>query len=134
MATAFPALNNVATAKFAENYVEGIMVCGINWGGDPSGNMTPEEPSFFSDKDVNDYPYRNRLLRWFQLWGHSLETVRGRDGAFERSIIQTNWLSDQRRTMHGQDTYETCVSNRDNFFLHLRALRPRLVFFFAAPR
>ena len=120
---------NLATAIFDENKNGGIMICGINWGGDPSDKPNPEKPSFFSDATVNNYPYRNRLLRWFQLWGQPLQTARGEDGPFERSIVQTNWLPDQERTMHGQDIFRKCIEQKDNFFAHVRALRPRVILF-----
>lgn len=125
----WPAALNIATALFAENQTGGLMVCGLNWGGDPLAAPDGEAPSFFSDEAVNNFPYRNRLARWFDLWGFTLEKNRGREGAFERSIVQTNWLPDQQRTMHGQNVRALCVSNSENFFTHLRELQPRVILF-----
>lgn len=120
---------NIATDCFDENRTGGIMICGINWGGDPNGEPLHEPASFFSDKSVNNYPYRNRLLDWFGLWGFPLETQRGKEGAFERSLVQTNWLPDQVKTMHGKSIFDACVTTTDNFFRHLQALRPRVILF-----
>lgn len=128
MATVFSDLN-VMTACFDENRAGGIMVCGINWGGDPNGEPSHESASFFSDEAVNNYPYRNRLLKWFNLWGEPLETKRGKEGAFERSIVQTNWLSDQTPTMHGRSIVEACVAKKSDFLFHLQTLRPRIILF-----
>lgn len=126
MSHAFSNLN-VPTAPYLENQAGGIMVCGINWGGEPSS--VAEEPSFFSDATVGDDRFRNRLLSWFELWGYPLATERGHEGAFERSIVRTNWLRDQQRSMRGKEIVAACIAGKDNFFRHLRALRPRVVFF-----
>jgi hypothetical protein len=103
------------------------MICGINWGGEPTTEESPEEASFFSDVRVNNYPYRNRLLRWFNSWGHPLEENAGMEGAFERSIIQTNWMPNQARTMKGRNIWNECISERQNFIKHIDVLKPRLL-------
>ena len=120
---------NLATKEFEENRRHGLMICGINWGGDPSNESAPEEQSFFSDKTVNNYPYRNRLLRWFNFWGDPLQIDRGREGWLERSIAQTNWLPDQDVSMRNRNTFEECLRLRTNFLFHVESLRPRLILF-----
>ena len=120
---------NIATASFSENRKAGLMICGINWGGsadNPSGN---EPASFFSDVRYNNYPYRNRLLKWFELLGHPLECTEEKAGPFERSIVQTNWLSSQSPNMHGKSLYTECVHEWGNFAFHVETLQPKLVVF-----
>ena len=118
---------NVETGWFDENKDSGIMICGINWGGDPSKTYPGQRPSFFSDKEVSNYSYRNRLSRWFELWGHPLEIESGREGPFERSITQTNWLLDRDATMKKRDTFSECKEQHNNFLFHVRVLNPRLI-------
>lgn len=118
---------NTVTATFDENRTGGLLICGINWGGNPAEASVVEERSFFSDRSVNDYPYRNRLVRWFAMWGHPLEQIRGREGSFERSIVQTNWLPDQDRSMRARNMLQECIAERENFFFHIDALLPRVL-------
>ena len=120
---------NVVTKLFDENEKAGLMICGINWGGSPDSASDNETASFFSDVSCNKYPYRNKLLKWFELLGHPLETKKETVGRFERSIIQTNWLSSQSPNMHGQSLHSECVSDWDNFEFHIKELQPRLVLF-----
>lgn len=123
---------NVATAWFDENIRNGLMICGINWGGDASGDAPRHAPSFFSDHAANRFPYRNRILTWFSLFGHPLQTVAGREGGFERSIVQTNWLDTQSPNMQGKALHHEFVGNWENMAHHLDALRPRLILFLSA--
>lgn len=120
---------DLATAIFPENQRGGFLICGINWGGSPSKEDQAEIPSFFSDSNINNYPFRNRIRRWFELWGHPLETCRGREGAFERSIAHMNWLSDQSRSMRKRDAKNECVVQRDRFFSYAEELNPRVIMF-----
>src|SRR5205823_4701408 len=108
-----------ATKLFDENQRAGLMICGINWGSDPDGPQSTEEVSFFSDHHVNDYVYRNRIVRWFALWGHPLEVTPEKAGPFERSIVQTNWWPDQSRTTGTTSVYDRCVREWANIEQHL---------------
>lgn len=118
---------NIATELFPEGEKGGLLLCGVNWGGSPSEAGRDEPASFFSDRNVNNYPYRNRLVRWFSYWGHPLEQIKGREGPFERSIVQTNWLYGQSENMRGKDIASECSASPDAFFLHLDQLQPKLV-------
>jgi hypothetical protein len=120
---------NVATKTYAENQQHGLMICGINWGGDPANSSSVDPPSFFSNEAVNRYPYRGRLLSWFSLFGHPLITKEGHEGAFERSIVQTNWLDSQSPNMDNKSLYTECLSQWENLEFHIRTLEPLLIIF-----
>jgi hypothetical protein len=124
---------NLATALYPENSSDGLAICGMNWGGDPDPDFQWTRDvvgdSFFSDPRSNDYPYQRRLLRWFERLGHPLATTEDRAGAFERSIIQTNWIPNQSPNMRGSDLGGECVRNLGNFEFHMERLRPKLLLF-----
>lgn len=126
---------NTTTASFTENREGGLMICGINWGGsedetpNDGDNLKKERKSFFSDADVNNWPYRNRLLRWFELFGHPLRTTEDLSNQFERSIIQTNWLSSQSKNMAGKSIRAECISEWDNFAWHVQTIKPKIIVF-----
>jgi hypothetical protein len=122
-------LPNVPTKICSENKQNGLMICGINWGGAESESSEHEEQSFFSDIKVNDYLYLNRLCTWFELFGHPLQKTLEKAGAFERSIIQTNWLTSQSRNMNGKSLYEECVIELNNFEYHINEFKPKLIIF-----
>lgn len=103
------------------------MVCGINWGGDPGQMQVALPQSFFSDVRVNSDRYVERLVRWFCLWGHPL--ARHNAGAFERSIIQTNWLTDKTVSVRGRHLRDECMKGWADFYLRLKTHRPSLLFF-----
>jgi hypothetical protein len=86
--------------------------------------------SFFSDGAVNDYPFRNRIASWFSLWGYELSRNNETAGAFERSIVQTNWLQTCSNNMNGINTAQACIADNESFFQTCEALKPRLIFFF----
>jgi hypothetical protein len=124
---------NLATGLFPENRTDGLMICGINWGGaDDSDYQWTHDvvgDSFFSDARFNNFPYRNRLVKWFELLGHPLEVSEDRAGAFERSVVQTNWLRNQSPNMAGKSVFSECVREWGNFEFHASTLKPRLVMF-----
>lgn len=118
---------NTATEWYTENRRNGLMICGINWGGNESDDAQDNSTSFFSDGTVNRYPYRDRLVTWFSLFGHPLESVAGKESAFERSIVQTNWLRSQSPNMRGKSLYHECIRDSKNMVEHLSVLQPRLI-------
>ena len=126
---------NTTTASFTENREGGLMICGINWGGseeetpNDGDTLKKEKKSFFSDADVNNWPYRNRLLTWFELFGHPLKTTENMSNQFERSIIQTNWLSSQSKNMAGKSLRAECIREWDNFEWHVQTIRPKIIIF-----
>lgn len=103
------------------------MLCGINWGGDPTKPELHEAQSFFSDSSVNDYPYRNRLVRWFEIFGHPLIRKYGDEEHFERSIVQTNWLQGRAHDMRGVDLTTLCARSAGSFIHHVDVLKPKLI-------
>ena len=112
-------------------------MCGLNPGHsavderrDKAGEDRSEPyKSFFSDKSVNDYPIRNTMVKWFELWGYKLESSPTTAGAFERSIIQTNWLQHESNNMHDQDIQKACIDNADSFIETCSELKPKMIFF-----
>jgi len=133
---AWAAAVNTETKRYPENERGGFVICGANWGGEPPNPATyvPDEPSFFSDPKVSDYPYRNKLLSWFDLLGHPLS--RDVAGPFERSIVQTNWLSGahyQSRRVDG-DLLSYCREPQmvEDVVRRFRLLQPRLILFASA--
>lgn len=123
------------------NDKNGILLCGYEWGGDPSG----EGPDFdrlkshkhtFSNKApgygdaILNEPYDRRLIKWFGLWGHPLSRE-GLGGNFEKSLIQTNWCDTQATDMRDVDVYGKLLDplQVDNFLFHVATLEPRVIFF-----
>ena len=102
------------------------MICGYNWGGDPSDPGRSSSRSFFSD--VHDgNRYRNRIIRWFELWGHPLVRDVGNETWFERSIVQTNWLPTQSKSLKGMQLAAECIRCWSDFALLVEHFRPRLL-------
>jgi hypothetical protein len=115
----------------------GMLVCGINWGGDPA--TTSADPnreryyrSFFSDASpevMNQCRYRDRILCWLSLLGLSLKTTPEDAGPLERSISQVNWLSDQTPDTSDQNNLTRCIAENEFFFRHLDYVRPSFILF-----
>lgn len=84
-----------------ENKQGGLLICGINHGysnederKDNAGiDRSDKYKSFFSDKEVNNYSFRNRIAASFELWGYALHSDKQVAGKFEKSLVQTNWLN-----------------------------------------
>lgn len=120
---------NSPTKIYPENEQGGLLICGINWGGDPDESQEAEEKSFFSDSQVNAYRLRSRVVNWFRLFGHPLVEERGKEGPFERSIIQTNWLRGKSRNVKGKNLINDCSANAESLLCHLEKFHPRLILF-----
>jgi hypothetical protein len=118
---------DLETKQYPENSLGGLMICGINWGGNPLEHKQHDEQSFFSDASVQNYRFRNQLVAWFKLWGHALTTERGREGPFERSIFHTNWLPDQSQSTIGRPIDTELVRHDTQFFRHVEVLKPRMI-------
>ena len=122
-----------------ENKVGGLLLVGLNHGyskederQDNAGiDRSDEYKSFFSDKAVNDYPFRNNIVKWFSLWGYNLADNSDDAGAFERSIIQTNWLQTCSNNMGDINKRQACIDDSHSFINTCLALKPRLIFFFS---
>lgn len=99
--------HQVTTKDYPENLHGGIMICGINYGysnedeknESKSSIQAPDPKSFFSDASVNQSKFKLRLLLWLSSWGLELNTEKGKEGPFERSFFQTNWLDTQTRSV-----------------------------------
>lgn len=121
-----------------ENREGGLLLCGLNHGyskederQDAAGiDRSDSSKSFFSDGEVNDYPFRNRIISWFSLWGYELARNKEKAGGFERSIVQTNWLQTCSNNMHGINTQQACIEDNESFFQTCDELRPCVIFFF----
>lgn len=105
------------------------MVCGINFGGDPEVEQAPMPESFFSDSRVNSDRYVERLVRWFESWEHPLARDDVAAGDFERSILQTNWLTDKSVSVRGRQLRNECLNAWSDFYHRLQTYRPSLLFF-----
>lgn len=119
---------NIETKLFAESF-GGILICGINWGGKQSDlvEIDNTQKSFFS-APMYIGKFHNRILKWFELWGHPLSANEIEIGKFEKSIIYTNWLSTKSPNFNG-NIYNDCVSNRELFLSMIEYLKPGLIFF-----
>lgn len=121
-----------------ENKEGGLLLCGLNHGyskederQDVAGiDRTDPRKSFFSDGEVNDYPFRNRIVSWFSLWGYELARFNEKAAAFERSIVQTNWLQTCSNNMRGINTQQACIEDNESFFQTCESLKPGMIFFF----
>ncbi len=115
----------------------GMLICGINWGGNPAvlqndPNRARYHRSFFSDDSnwvMNACKYRSRVLSWLRCLGLELESSPDRAGRLERSISQVNWLPTQSQNTHGQVNLQACAANWEFFLSHMRAVKPSLILF-----
>lgn len=124
------------------NDEHGIVLCGYEWGCAKDSNCAdvPTElskpPVTFANKvpvhgpDAKTWPYDNRIIKWFSIWGHPLNED-GLGADFDKCIVQTNWCDTQAH--HIDEDYGTKLLRResiDNFIEHMAALRPRIIIFF----
>ncbi len=122
-----------------ENKNGGLLLCGLNHGRskkdeqeDNAGiDRSDEHKSFFSDKAVNDYDFRNNIVKWFSLWGYNLADNNADAGAFEKSIVQTNWLQTSSNNMEGINKQKACIDDANSFIDTCLIIRPKLIFFFS---
>ncbi len=122
-----------------ENKAGCLLLVGLNHGyskederQDNAGiDRSDEYKSFFSDKAVNGYPFRNNIVKWFSLWGFNLADNPADAGAFEKSIVQTNWLQTCSNNMDGINKQQACIDDSISFIKTCQALKPRLIFFFS---
>ena len=61
------------------------------------------------------------------MWGHPLDE-NGLGGAFEKSLVQTNWAATQGNTIDNPDKF-TQPEHIDNFLYHIEKLRPKVILF-----
>lgn len=127
------------------NSKRGIMICGYEWGfskqdqlEDETHTATPENKdarTIFSNKSPRFgdkafyWKYDNRIIKWFELWGHRLSRD-GLGGDFEKTLMQTNWCDTQGHSMP-KETHAKLLDKYqvDNFIYHIRELDPSLILF-----
>ena len=127
---------------------EGIFLCGYEWGWSKTDQAEYDagqyvDPNFdaeftFSNKSpchgekAFKWRYDNRIIKWFELWGHPLN----RDGLgsdFDKTIIQTNWCDTQDNKIHGNYYSKLMQPEQiDNFINHLSEFKPKVIFFFGS--
>jgi hypothetical protein len=122
-----------------ENRIGSLLLCGLNHGyskedarQDNTGvDRSDGHKSFFSDKEVNDYPFRNNIVKWFSLWGYKLIDDSTNAGTFEKSIVQTNWLQTCTNNMNDINKQQACIDDSNSFIETCQEIKPRLIFFFS---
>lgn len=122
--------SNIETQIFKESY-NGIVICGLNWGGTQSENdiyYKQEEKSYFSHPMYN-CRFRERLLKWFEIWGHKLETMDENASFLEKSISYTNWLNTKSKNLKGIDIFSELKNNTDNIINTINILSPKIIVF-----
>ena len=123
------------------NSKSGLMICGYEWGDSKEDQRREREgtaPKFdrsaictFSNKvpaygeDALSWPYDNRIIKWFELWGHPLSR-NGLGGRFEQCIVQTNWCDSQGQQMQ-QNIRARLVEKWECFIARVREREPSLI-------
>ncbi len=129
----------IHTKIFEENKVGGILLSGINPGYSKNDELldvagveqSDTHKSFFSDKEANDYPFRNNITKWFKLWGYDLKSSKKDATSFEKSIIQTNWIQTCSNNMNGTNTMKACIEDSDLFLETCEILKPKVICLFS---
>jgi len=121
-------MDNLITKIYNES-TEGILICGINWSGTlKTSEIIEKDPeTYFSDTNAYYWLFRNKLLKWFKLWGHELKENLNEIDKYEKSISYTNWLVS--KSPHITDVYTKCKDDHTCIFNILEFLKPRLIFF-----
>jgi len=127
------------------NDKKGLMICGYEWGYSKEDQRLDEsDEDCFYDKDAittfsNKSPmhgdrafswrYDNRIIQWFDMWGHPLSREELGSG-FEKCIIQTNWCDTEGNTIN-EDYYRKLTNPRqiENFIFHIKTFEPSVIFF-----
>lgn len=135
---------NISNSIFPDfNDRNGLMICGYEWGWSKDDEadyengeyVLPETevPHTFANKALHygkrakTWPYDRNIRKWFELWGHPMDE-NGLGGAFEQSMLQTNWADTQGRSVN---EYEKFLSKEQvgNFIRHIEVFRPKLILF-----
>lgn len=123
----------------------GIMICGYEWGfskKDQGKKLKGEAQEFnaealtiFSNKSpahgeqAFTWRYDNRVIKWFDIWGHPLSRE-NLGGDFEKCIIQTNWCNTEGNYIK-ENYYQKLTKNDQikNFIFHIKEFKPSLIIF-----
>lgn len=125
------------------NDKHGLMICGYEWGWSKADEAAyvageyklPENKidhtfankSLYFGEQAKKWRYDNTIKNWFEMWGHPLDE-NGLGGAFEKSLVQTNWAATQGNTIDNPDKF-TQPEHIDNFLYHIEKLRPKVILF-----
>jgi hypothetical protein len=137
---------NVTTGRFEGfNDKDGIAIIGYEFGyskkdekNDKAGNLPArvknENTAIFSNKSeyygdgAKKERFAQSVIKYFSLWEHPLSEKKN---AFEKTIVQTNWLDSQNRRLSGNIESKLLSPEAiDNFLRHVKILQPRLILFF----
>ena len=135
MASRKPSLDDRFATAFYPQTMGGIYVCGINWGGrddDEMAALVRERRSFFSDAATGSYPYKARILKWFEAWGVKLATSGEEAGDLEHSISQTNWLAERSLRSEHRAEAKYLLAHAEELVEVVEARDPRVIFFFGS--
>ncbi len=81
------------STPISERSVGGLVICGINFGGDEnnSANVKYCKP-FVAQAEEDNFPFHRRILDWFAMWGCDL---RGDMASEADRLSHTNYFMDQ---------------------------------------
>lgn len=118
--------SNIETQIYKESY-NGILICGLNWGVTSKNNSEykQNEKKYFSHK-MYDYKFRNRILKWFDLWNIKIETEEDSIGSFEKCITYTNWLKTKSKDLKSDPTNELNSGN-EQIYETINKLNPKII-------
>lgn len=127
----------VITKDYPENLLGGIMICGINFGYSKEDALAEargevpilNEPSFFSDRTVNNARFANRVITWLASWGFPLARERGKEGHLEKLYFQTNWLDTQTHTAGDEGKVRHLVQHAEGILSLISTRQPRTIVF-----
>lgn len=125
------------------NDQNGLMICGYEWGWSKADDAAYEKGEYtlpeekvehtFANKALyygeraKTWRYDNAIKKWFEMWGHPLNE-NGLGGAFEKSLVQTNWAATQGNQIDNKNKF-TNPEHIDNFIYHIEKLRPKVILF-----
>ena len=127
------------------NDKRGLMICGYEWGFSKEDQRRDEQgiSHAFNDSAITTFankspahgerafswPYDNRIIKWFGLWGHPLNRA-GLGSDFDKCVVQTNWCNSEGNSI--RENYFHKLTNKEqseNFLSHVEILDPSLIFF-----
>lgn len=129
----------VVTRDYPENMLNGIMICGINFGISKSEEKaaqngqatTLEEKSFFADENVRKTDnFNRRIVTWLTSWKIPLTRTRGSETAFDKRFFQTNWLNSQTPNADVEGKLDYLVNNSAGILSLIRDRKPAVIMFF----
>lgn len=109
-----------------ENASGGILI--VTQPGFGPSEISSGRRAFLFDKSVDRGPVLNRFAEWFALWGIDVKTVRGTEGAFERSFSVLEWPPAPVEG-HGPQTVARIAEHIALLAEVIQKRRPRLVIF-----